>query len=91
VSTPAWWCPACKVGVELGEEGRTSLTPDAETRAVHFECGADLEPHPALVAAAQIVRRGLHDDEFRKRTAAKKEPGLFGDVAPKPAAGGDPS
>lgn len=46
MSTPAWWCPACKVGVELGEEGRTSLTPDAETRAVHFECGADLEPHP---------------------------------------------
>lgn len=29
-------------------------------------------------------------DEFRKRTA-KKQAGLFGDVAPKAPAGGDPS
>ena len=29
-------------------------------------------------------------DSFRKRTA-KAEPGLFGDVSPKAAAGGDPS
>lgn len=56
-------------------------------------------PELVLVTDAGEVVRGRRAhfascpkaDEFRKRTAAKKaEPGLFGDVAPKPAAGGDP-
>ena len=44
---PAWWCPACCVGVELGEAGwRGGIVPPPGAEPIHYECGTELEVHP---------------------------------------------
>lgn len=39
----AFWCPACLVVVELGDQAQTSLVPNEETKAVCGNCGTELE------------------------------------------------
>jgi hypothetical protein len=40
-----WWCPKCRVAVELGEEAWKSdqLVPGPDSRALHGDCGTELE------------------------------------------------
>lgn len=38
----AWWCPKCRVGVELGEAAWQGSVVAAGSAAVHFECGTEL-------------------------------------------------
>lgn len=47
---PAWWCPACCVGVELGDEAWSgTLVPiPGETEPECGDCGTELEVHPEL-------------------------------------------
>jgi hypothetical protein len=49
---PAWWCPACCIGIELGEEAWSgSLAPiPGVTEPECGDCGTELEVHPEIVA-----------------------------------------
>jgi hypothetical protein len=41
---PAWWCPTCEVGVELGEEAwQGSIAPSPGTLPICHPCGSKLE------------------------------------------------
>lgn len=50
MSGEAWWCPACQVGVELGEAAWSgTLAPIlGVTEPLHYECGTELVVNPDI-------------------------------------------
>lgn len=42
-AAPAWRCPGCEIGVELGEEAWIGIVPEPGSSPVCQSCGSELE------------------------------------------------
>jgi len=86
-TAPAWYCAKCEEGVELGEEAWEGMG-NAGSRALHHECGSELdvypelpEPEAHLVCQADVDRAAFKRHVDRRLRVLVPEYGPAGAVA----------